>query len=324
MEKLFVEPEDGRVPILELIESAEKSIQIWMFCITDQRLISALVQAKKRGVSIEIITKNPASAYHQLNQMEESLQLQLQQESISLTYASSQFPYMHAKTMIIDEKIVCIMSLNFQPSTFIGTRDYGIILQDEAIVSYLIKLFKCDLQNAASNIALTTPNPPNSLIISPFNSQSALIQLLNQTTTSVLIACEDFDGALLSTLKQLVYNECCVRVIIGIDNLSYRSFRNQAIRSGIKMRLLTAPGNTNTFGNLFNHGKACVVDGAYSFLGSQNMTLESLTENREIGYQTKNPDIAIQLLTILEATWSMATPLTIEPNSPSASKQPST
>lgn len=322
-EELFIEPQAGRIPLLKLIKSAKKNIKLWMFCVEDQLLTSALIEAKKRGVTIEIITKNANTYLHPLIPSEQIYYTQMEQHSISITGASTAFAYMHAKVMIIDEEIVCIMTLNYQTSTFIGSIDCGIIFSDQEIISYLLELFECDLQNAANNTAITTANPPSSLVVSPLNGQNALLQFLNKATTSLIISTADFDYVFLDELEQLIRNGCYVRLIVATVDSAYTY--EKAINIGIDIRILTNK-QYGTFEDLYMHAKTAVADGAYCFLGSQNFTLYSFAKNREIGYLTDNPKTVIQLLTQLEKAWSIAKPLAlnkikphISPSFPSAS-----
>lgn len=304
-EALFIEPQTGRGPIIQLIQSAKTSIQLWMFEIEDPCLISTLIEAKKRGVSVEIITKNPATIYTFQTPLQSLFYKQLQEGDVSIIFASSAFTFMHAKTMIIDQQKGCIMSLNFGTFPFVSSRDYGLIFENQQIINYLGELFKCDLKNASENTNYTVPNPPNSLVVSPLNAKNALFELLSRTTTSAILSTENFDAILLNTLHSLVNKGCYVRLIIS--RINEMDLFKDAIKMGIDIRVLTS-GILGSFENLFNHGKAWVIDGAYCFIGSQNLTTPSFTENREMGYLTDNPKIAIQLLTALEETWQLAKP----------------
>jgi len=52
---LFVEPDDGRGPILSAIQNARSSIWIVMYEFTDPQLVSAVASTAQRGVEVHVI-----------------------------------------------------------------------------------------------------------------------------------------------------------------------------------------------------------------------------------------------------------------------------
>jgi len=56
---LLVMPADTSVPILRAIHGAKKSIRVKMFLFSDPELLSAVIEAKKRGVDVRVML-NPA------------------------------------------------------------------------------------------------------------------------------------------------------------------------------------------------------------------------------------------------------------------------
>src|SRR6478736_1738948 len=92
---LIVLPDDTSKPILDAINGAKKSLNIRMFLFTDETLLSAVIAAKRRGV--EVRDSNP------------------------------KFDLTHQKSMVIDDEIGFVESLNWEPRDLTETRDYAIV-----------------------------------------------------------------------------------------------------------------------------------------------------------------------------------------------------
>jgi len=56
---LIVLPDDSAAPILKAIEGADRTLRIKMFVFSDPMLLKAVVEAKRRGVSVRVML-NPA------------------------------------------------------------------------------------------------------------------------------------------------------------------------------------------------------------------------------------------------------------------------
>jgi phosphatidylserine/phosphatidylglycerophosphate/cardiolipin synthase-like enzyme len=52
---LFVEPDDGREPVLAELQAAETSIDLLIYLLTDNEIFDALAKAESRGVEVRVI-----------------------------------------------------------------------------------------------------------------------------------------------------------------------------------------------------------------------------------------------------------------------------
>ena len=52
---VFIEPGDGRAPILDEIEAASTSIDLEIYIVTDNAILQALEDAAQRGVNVRVI-----------------------------------------------------------------------------------------------------------------------------------------------------------------------------------------------------------------------------------------------------------------------------
>ena len=52
---LFVQPDDGRAPILDELDAARESISLEVYLLSDAEIIAALERAEARGVEVRVI-----------------------------------------------------------------------------------------------------------------------------------------------------------------------------------------------------------------------------------------------------------------------------
>jgi cardiolipin synthase A/B len=52
---VFIEPGDGRAPLLDEIQSARRSIDLEVYIVTDDVVLQALEEAQRRGVEVRVI-----------------------------------------------------------------------------------------------------------------------------------------------------------------------------------------------------------------------------------------------------------------------------
>lgn len=130
---LLWSPDNSRTRLLQLIESAQKSIEIYAQDISDYETIGALAKAARHGVNIKIVT---SSTKHQ-SKME-----YLQRAGI-IIHQSKQF-YIHAKVMIIDHKLALVGSMNLTKPSIDSNRELSVITQNKSIINELENTFNHD------------------------------------------------------------------------------------------------------------------------------------------------------------------------------------
>ena len=133
---VYFSPADGAISkaLIPIVNSAKKYIYIPTFLITDSRLASALINAKKRGVEIKIIVdatnaKNTHSKHKLLRQNGISVKTE--------NYAGK----MHSKSMIVDDRITVIGSMNFSSSGDRRNDENLIVIKDSNITKFYKNFF---------------------------------------------------------------------------------------------------------------------------------------------------------------------------------------
>jgi phosphatidylserine/phosphatidylglycerophosphate/cardiolipin synthase-like enzyme len=108
---LFVQPDDGRAPVLDLLNNAQTSIDLMIYLLSDHEVITALKNAVLRGVAVRVLLEqNPCCANN--NTMQRALFSDLQEARIQVQWTNPAFRLTHAKMAVVDDATALIMSQN--------------------------------------------------------------------------------------------------------------------------------------------------------------------------------------------------------------------
>jgi hypothetical protein len=145
----------------ELICQAKSEVQIINPFIQDCDLSNTLVDAKKRGVNVQIITRSPADKqYPERLKKKEEYHLRLKQEDISLIYEEK----VHAKLIMVDHTVAIVSSMNFYPESSAGVSwEVGLVSTDTKVVRSISGAFSRVRLNALKAIekVVSNENPEN-------------------------------------------------------------------------------------------------------------------------------------------------------------------
>lgn len=136
---LLYSPDNSRAGLINLIQHAQQSIDIYAQNYNDYQLMRVLKQSAQNGVHIRILSaakpKQKLAAY-------------LQQAGIQLK-ESKQY-YIHAKVFLIDNKEVVAGSINLTKNALDHNRELSIVSHDSTVVNVLKNIFAQDWQHAQS------------------------------------------------------------------------------------------------------------------------------------------------------------------------------
>lgn len=278
--QIFYEPDMGKDPVIKGIENAKTSIEIEVYTFSDTDILRELVDAKKRGVNIRVILEeNPYGGYSANREIKNKLSYY----GIESKWDNKAYNYTHSKFMIIDGKTGYIMTLNLTKSAFTKNREFGVIVQDERIVNELEDIFGADWKRYPYK-----PKYDSSLVISPENSRAKIENLLNSAHSEILIYAEEIDDPAIKDILKRKGKYIDTKVIIAspesIENNS--TTISELKRYGIDIKYLSS---------LYIHAKVIIVDRTYAFVGSENLSSNSLDNNREVGIILSHPDIINKL-----------------------------
>jgi phosphatidylserine/phosphatidylglycerophosphate/cardiolipin synthase-like enzyme len=299
---LVIEPDQGLTPIYNLITSAKSTIDMTMYELVDTDASGLLCTAASKGVTVRVILdindekSNNTAAYNQL-----------QACGVNVVWAWTKYEATHQKTITIDAATAnaqtAIMTLNLTSRYYSTTRDFAVIENDANDIAAIETTFNADFKHST-----VTPPTGDDLVWSPTNSQTKMLGVINGATKTLYVENEEMsDSAIVSALESAAKRGVSVVICMTNDDNDYETEFNALQKAGAKIS--TYPDNDTA---LYIHAKAILADygtsAANAFVGSENFSSASLTENRELGLITTNANILSQLETTISNDYAGGTP----------------
>lgn len=295
--QVFVEPAAGEAPVLHAIETAQRSVWVEVYLLTDRNVINALEDAAQRGVQVRVLLElNPYGAGTVSPQ--ETLQ-ELQAAGVQAEGADSVYHYTHEKAIISDGATLLILTANLTKSALGGSsyadnREYGIVDSTAADVQEAIGIFQADWQRTTPT--LSDPN----LVVSPVNARARILAFISGAHTTLLVEDEEMydhqsEDALIAAAQRGVTVEVVLPEPSGSSGAD--SDISRLLQGGVHVRYIS---------NVYMHAKMMVADGHLAFVGSENFSATSLDENRELGILIADQTVIATLTQTFQQDWSSA------------------
>ena len=275
--QVFVEPDAGEHPITDAIASAKKSVWLEIYLLTDRNVIRALEEAANRGVDVRVMLEPHPFGGGSPSRTKD----QLKAAGAKVQDSNPSFALTHEKGMIIDATTAYIMTSNFSRAALGGSsgssgfrnREYDIVDTNPQDVQAVTAIFQADWDRTTAQF-----NDPN-LVVSPVNSRNAFNALISSAHSTLLIEAEEMnDTAIEQALANAAQHGVHVQVILPSPSGSSGDSNSQGI-AAIKQGGLQVREDPR----LYMHAKIIVVDGQKAFVGSENISTQSLDRNRELG-----------------------------------------
>lgn len=294
-DRLIVEPDAGREPLLALIQQARSSIHLVMYGFTDETLAHALLRAQRQGKQVQVLLESePYKSAHE----NDAIVRQLQTQPIQLQWAAKTFKLTHQKTLVIDEQTAAILTFNFTHSSFTTERNFALVVTDPAAVQEIQQVFQADWARHPTLMQQAR------LVWSPENSRAKILAFLHSAHTGIRMYAPDIsDYHLIGTLAKLARKGIQIEIITSVNPQKIHNKKfNYLKRSGVLIH------NSK---NYFIHAKAIMIDGQHALLGSINFTKPSIDENRELAVITDDPEVLRTLTQTFATDWQSTSPLFI-------------
>ncbi len=294
---LFIQPDDGRTPVLDTFNNARMRIDLMIYLLSDREAIMALKNAVLRGVAVRVLLEQHPCCSDD-NTMQRALFGELQAARVQVQWANPAFRLTHAKMAVVDGATALIMSQNLTKSSFTFNREASIVDRDPVDIVALAALFTADWER--SPYALSDPN----LVIANSNARQTFLTLIGGAAKSLSVESEEMqDPAIIDALIAAQKHGVAVRYIGSTASAGTTAPQRDDNAAGRRrltggdtsVRLLTAP---------YVHTKTVVADGVVAFVGSENFSAASLDTNREIGILTTDTAIISRLTSVFTKDWA--------------------
>jgi phosphatidylserine/phosphatidylglycerophosphate/cardiolipin synthase-like enzyme len=286
---LTVTPDYGHVSIINAIKNARSSIQMEIYHLTDPEIINQLINAKARGCTVEIIFDIKSLD----NIKYKTIFDQLQSSGIKTFKSSPLFSITHSKTFLIDNNLLFISTMNFV-GHFQSMRDIGLFTKDVGLILEWQKIFRADLNNSKLQTNETPQIKHPNLLVSPFNAEQKLADLINSAQFSIELTVENLGNpTILDALKAARLRGVRVQTITPQCDLNSNPqfnypFLIELEKVGVENHLSANPSSPQT---PYMHQKMIIIDARLTFLGSENFSINSLRAAREIGVVFSSPEL---------------------------------
>ncbi|HTJ42128.1 MAG TPA: phospholipase D-like domain-containing protein [Kofleriaceae bacterium] len=285
---VFVAPTGYQQRMLDTINNAKTSLDIQMYLFTTNKLESAVIAAKNRGVAVRVLLDKDEAG-------NDSTRTSLQNAGVMTKDDPATFPFAHAKYVIADHASVTIMSANWNDGAMTEERNYGMVDRDPDDLADAQTIFDADWAGTSPSLPCTR------LIVSPVNAKPRVLDLINGAQTSLDVeALYVSDATIQNAIIAAAGRGVAVRVILSDPSSTPDNTSTAALfgGKGIPTRVIT------TFDI---HAKLIVADKARALIGSQNFSLTSLTKNREVGAIVFEPGALTAVNTQYDSDWAIAT-----------------
>ncbi|HUI81070.1 MAG TPA: phospholipase D-like domain-containing protein [Bryobacteraceae bacterium] len=284
---LVTEPDQGLAPIYNLLRSATRTIDMTMYELADPIAEQILAQAAARHVAIRVILDRNLELHHNQPAFE-----YLQQNGIQVVWAAKKYAATHQKSVVVDGRVVAIMTLNLTSRYYPTTRDFAVLDTNSADIAAIEQVFDADFNDGAA----VTPTGVD-LVWSPKQSNASLLDLIRSAHTSLEIEAEEMsDSEIVTALAAAARTGVQVKVTMTYNKTYAKNFTRLA-EAGVQVNLYSPDAA------LYIHAKAILADydtpGAIAFLGSENFTDASLERNRELGLMLADPAILTSIHQVL-------------------------
>ena len=297
---IIVLPDDSGQPILDAIAAAKKSIRIKMFVFSEPSLIKAVIDAHKRGVEVRIML-NPARR----DGKEENADVRkaLTDAGIKVSDSNPAFDLTHEKSMVIDDTIAFVQSLNWEVENLTTTRDYAIVTTHKHEVDEVAQCFDADWDRTKFDTS-----DQKHLIWCIGNGRQRLGQLIDGAKHSLWLQNERYqDPTIIEHLIRAFARGVKIRIMARPP---HKLKREKLIEGVSGLRCLQDLGvKIHKLKRIRLHAKLLFADDARAIIGSINLAPGSFDSRRELAIEVDDDHIIRRIKKTLEEDWANSHPL---------------
>lgn len=279
--KLLIQPEQGVKPLIEEIERAKSSIEIAIFRFDHADIERALERAVDRGVSVHALIAN---TNHGEEKALRKLEMDLLPAGVEVSRTADDLRRHHYKFMIIDRRLLYILTFNYTHLDIEHSRSFGIVTDDSQAVEEASRLFHADIRRQVYRPKLKT------FIVSPVNAREELAHFIRGAEKQLLIYDPEIsDPAMIRILRDRSREGVEIRIIGRVSRASDEFDPGRLMR----MRF---------------HTRVILRDRREAFLGSQSLREPDLDKRRELGMIVRDHDTVHSIAKVFESDWAGLVP----------------
>ena len=273
--QLLIQPEDGAGPLLDGIDSARRTLDLYVFRLDDRRVSQALGRAARRGVAVRALVAHTRRGGEAALR---KLEVRLREIGIAVSRSDDDLLRYHGKAAIVDGRRLFVLGYNFTRRDMEHSRSFGLVLDDPRAVEEAGRMYDADFARR--------PYVPEhgKLVVSPFNARAVLARLIQQARRQLLI----YDNRVSDRLMlRLIERQAQAGVEVRVLGMVGRRLKGVAVAE--------FPGRM--------HVRAIIQDGRRLFVGSQSLRKAELDARREIGAVVSSVPEVTRALQVFQEDW---------------------
>ena len=297
---LSIEPQAGPAPIIQVIHSSRRELDVGVYYLSDRKILRALAAAHRRGVDVRVIIEGKPYGM-------KPWQVRREERTIAATGArwkvapprftshGNDYSFFHCKYCANGHEVE-IGTANFDWSAFHRNREYVYVTRNATVVQAVNAVFNADWSAAQGGNQRAPAYAHRVLVLSPGTSAAQLLQVIDQPGP-IDVESEEL-GPYAPILDALAAKGRNLRMILPAS-INAKDKRAVAFlrEHGCRVRLLSKKP-------LYMHAKM-IAGKSLAFIGSENFTQTSLDNNREMGLLLNGSDIG-KLQTQFDKDWARA------------------
>jgi len=265
-----------------------------MFLFTDDTLLAAVIAAKQRGVKVRVML-NPARRSGETEN--EAARQALVDAGIEVRDSNPKFDLTHQKSMVVDDQVGFVESLNWEPKDLTETRDYAVVTTHDLETRQMVDCFDADWAHEDF-----TPHPESRLIWCPDNGRQRVAAFIDGAQDSLWVQNERYqDSVIIERLVRAAGRGVKVHLLARKPH----ALKPDKLIEGVGgLRILQDVGaKVHTLKHLKLHAKMMLADGKRAIVGSINLAPGSFDSRRELAIETDDHHTVKRLEKVAAADW---------------------
>lgn len=326
----LVFPDAGHAPIVDLIDNATSSMVISVYTLDDEEIVSSLLGAVRRGISVDILLEGQPVGGMTERQKTTAATLSAKGCSVHLMAGTNSFrryEFIHAKYAVFDNSTLLITSENWGQGLH-HNRGWGAVVRSQEMAGRMMAVFQNDSDERWNDLIRPTGQPSDighcswgpsqydntwttaevTILVSPCASIDQVLGLVRSSQERLLIEQMSFDDGwgsetgMIPAIVQSGARGAETKVLLDgtSSDLQNRITINAMLGSvpvNVEARLETA---FHSFTMVHNKG---IISDDSVLVSSINFGHNAFSENREVGIIIRSPEVADTFTSVFRLDW---------------------
>ena len=297
---IIILPDDTAQPILDAIAGARKSLRVKMFVFSDPDLLAAVAAARSRGVDVRVMLNKARRDGEDDNAESRKM---LAAAGVHVHDSNPAFDLTHEKSMVVDDAVAFVKSLNWETRNLTVTRDYAVVTTHRHEVDEVIAGFEADWHRNPFD-----PGAEARLIWCSNNGRERIAHFIDRAKHTLFVQNERYqDTVIVERLVRAVRRGVKVHIMARPPH----TLKKDKLIEGVGgLRIVQDVGaKVHKMKKLRLHAKLLLADHERAIIGSINLAPGSFDSRRELAIEVDDGPAIARLCEIVHHDWHHSEPL---------------